>query len=83
MICWIDYPHNFLQKTAVAVAVTKKGRGLIKLNGTPIELVRPEILRYKVFEPVLLLGRAKFANIDIRVRVKGGGYTAQIYGIVP
>jgi ribosomal protein S9 len=54
---------------------------LIKLNGTPIELVRPEILRYKVFEPILLLGRAKFANIDIRIRVKGGGYTAQIYGM--
>ena len=40
-----------------------------------------EILRYKVFEPVLLLGSSKFANVDIRVRVKGGGQVAQIYAV--
>merc|ERR1712007_238545 len=45
------------------------------------ELVEPEILRYKVFEPILLLGRERFANVDIRIRVKGGGYTSQIYAI--
>jgi len=65
----------------VAVSYCKKGRGLIKINGCPIELVEPEILRYKVFEPILLLGRDRFANVDIRIRVKGGGYTAQIYAI--
>merc|ERR1712187_166258 len=69
------------KKTAVAVSYCKKGRGLIKINGCPIELVEPEILRYKVFEPILLLGRDRFANVDIRIRVKGGGYTAQIYAI--
>eukprot|EP00010_Vexillifera_abyssalis_P008614 CAMPEP_0201544150 /NCGR_PEP_ID=MMETSP0173_2-20130828/691_1 /ASSEMBLY_ACC=CAM_ASM_000268 /TAXON_ID=218659 /ORGANISM="Vexillifera sp., Strain DIVA3 564/2" /LENGTH=142 /DNA_ID=CAMNT_0047952179 /DNA_START=69 /DNA_END=497 /DNA_ORIENTATION=- len=69
------------KKTAVAVAHCKQGRGLIKINGCPIELVKPEILRYKVFEPILLLGNDRFANVDIRVRAKGGGYTAQIYAI--
>merc|ERR1712060_682806 len=69
------------KKTAVAVSYCKKGRGLIKINGCPIELVEPETLRYKVFEPILLLGRDRFANVDIRIRVKGGGYTAQIYAI--
>eukprot|EP00310_Coccolithus_braarudii_P003468 CAMPEP_0183378200 /NCGR_PEP_ID=MMETSP0164_2-20130417/124789_1 /TAXON_ID=221442 /ORGANISM="Coccolithus pelagicus ssp braarudi, Strain PLY182g" /LENGTH=140 /DNA_ID=CAMNT_0025555749 /DNA_START=446 /DNA_END=868 /DNA_ORIENTATION=- len=69
------------KKTAVAVSYCKKGRGLIKINGCPIELVEPEILRYKVFEPILLLGHDRFANVDIRIRVKGGGYTAQIYAI--
>merc|ERR1712085_51098 len=69
------------KKTAVAVAYCKKGRGLIKINGCPIELVEPEMLRYKVFEPILLLGRERFANVDIRLRVKGGGYTSQIYAI--
>merc|ERR1712127_705793 len=68
-------------KTAVAVAYCKKGRGLIKIDGCPIELVEPESLRYKVFEPILLLGRDRFANVDIRVRVKGGGFTSQIYAI--
>ena len=69
------------KKSAVAVSFCKKGRGLIKINGCPIELVEPEMLRYKVFEPILLLGRERFANVDIRLRVKGGGYTSQIYAI--
>ncbi len=43
--------------------------------------MEPEVLRYKVFEPILLLGRERFANMDIRIRVKGGGYTSQIYAI--
>mmetsp|Transcript_26135 Transcript_26135/g.89399 ORF Transcript_26135/g.89399 Transcript_26135/m.89399 type:complete len:142 (-) Transcript_26135:32-457(-) len=69
------------KKTAIAVSYCKKGRGLIKINGTPIELVEPEILRYKVFEPILLLGRERFAGVDIRIRVRGGGYTSRIYAI--
>ena len=35
----------------------------------------------KTFEPILLVGMQKFENVDIRVRVKGGGYTAQIYAV--
>ena len=69
------------KKTAVAVAHCTKGRGLIKVNGCPIELVQPEILRYKVFEPILLVGREKFNQVDIRLRVRGGGYTSQIYAL--
>jgi len=82
----MEAPQEMVQvfgrkKTAVAVAVCKRGRGLIKINGCPIELVEPEILRYKVYEPILLLGRARFAGVDMRVRVKGGGHTSQIYAI--
>jgi len=69
------------KKTAVAVAFCKRGRGLIKINGSPLELVEPEIMRYKVYEPILLLGRARFAGVDMRVRVKGGGQVSQIYAI--
>jgi len=69
------------KKNAVAVSYCKKGRGLVKINGCPIELVEPEILRYKVFEPILLLGRERFSIMDLRIRVKGGGYTSQIYAI--
>jgi len=29
----------------------------------------------------LLIGLDKFANVDIRVRVKGGGHTSQVYAI--
>ncbi|KAG5014796.1 hypothetical protein JHK82_020479 [Glycine max] len=69
------------KKTAVAVTYCKRGRGLIKINGCPIELVEPEILRFKAFEPILLLGRHRFAGVDMRIRVKGGGHTSQIYAI--
>eukprot|EP00580_Thalassiosira_gravida_P009398 CAMPEP_0201652366 /NCGR_PEP_ID=MMETSP0493-20130528/44439_1 /ASSEMBLY_ACC=CAM_ASM_000838 /TAXON_ID=420259 /ORGANISM="Thalassiosira gravida, Strain GMp14c1" /LENGTH=221 /DNA_ID=CAMNT_0048128879 /DNA_START=1118 /DNA_END=1785 /DNA_ORIENTATION=+ len=69
------------KKTATACAFAKQGRGLIKVNGQPIENIEPECLRLKAFEPVLILGQDKFANLDIRIRVKGGGYTAQIYAI--
>nr|GMD02657.1 40S ribosomal protein S16 [Ipomoea batatas]GMD05110.1 40S ribosomal protein S16 [Ipomoea batatas]GMD07164.1 40S ribosomal protein S16 [Ipomoea batatas] len=62
------------KKTAVAVTHCKRGRGLIKINGVPIELIQPEILRYKAFEPILLLGRHRFAGVDMRIRVKGGAF---------
>ncbi|CAD0046831.1 unnamed protein product, partial [Aureobasidium pullulans] len=63
------------KKTATAVAHCKQGQGLIKVNGQPISLVQPEILRFKVYEPVLILGLDKF------VRVSGGGHTSQVYAI--
>lgn len=68
------------KKTATAVAHCKEGKGMIRVNGVPLELVQPEILRLKAFEPILILGKERFANVDIRVRVKGGGHTSQIYG---
>ena len=69
------------KKTATAVAYCKRGHGLIKVNGCPLELLQPEILRVKAYEPILLLGKEKFSDVDIRVRVKGGGYTSQVYAI--
>ncbi|GKV38513.1 hypothetical protein SLEP1_g46424 [Rubroshorea leprosula] len=69
------------KKTAVAVTYCKRGKGLIKINGCPIELVEPEILRFKGIEPILLLGRHRFNGVDMRIRVKGGGHTSQIYAI--
>ena len=35
----------------------------------------------QVYEPLLIVGLDKFANVDIRVRVSGGGHTSQIYAI--
>ena len=63
------------------MAFVKKGTGIIKVNGVPITLLQPEMLKLKTFEPVLVLGADKFAGVDIRVRVKGGGTTSQIYAI--
>jgi small subunit ribosomal protein S16e len=30
---------------------------------------------------LLIIGLDKFANVDIRVRVRGGGHTSQVYAI--
>lgn len=69
------------KKNAVAVALFKPGKGTIRVNGVPIDLVEPAALRQKVLEPVLLLGQDRFSEYDIRIRVRGGGYTSQIYAI--
>ena len=34
-----------------------------------------------MYEPILLLGKERFAKVDIRVRVRGGGLVSQIYAI--
>ena len=57
------------------------GRGSIRVNGRPLHLVEPQALRFKLEEPIYLLGRDKFTGVDIRVRVKGGGRVAQVYAI--
>ncbi len=77
-ICLFSFPR---QKTAVAVAHTKRGKGLVRLNGVPIDLVQPDTLRLKAVEPILLLGKERFANVDIRIRVKGGGHVSQMYAV--
>ena len=69
------------KKNAVAVAVVKSGKGVFRVNGSPIEILEPQSLRVKVLEPILLLGLKRFQNLDIRVRVRGGGYVSQIYAI--
>ena len=63
------------KKSATAVAHVKKGKGLIKVNGVPLSLVEPEVIRVKVFEPLLIVG------LDIRIRVAGGGHVSQVYAI--
>ena len=51
------------------------------LSGAPIELLQPETLKFKAMEPILLLGRERFANLDLRIRVKGGGHVSQVYAV--
>lgn len=59
----------------------RAGKGVFRVNGSPVDLLDPAALRVKVMEPVLLLGLQRFQNLDIRVRVRGSGYVAQIYAI--
>ena len=36
------------KKTAVAVALCKTGSGVLKLNGCPMDLITPDVLKMKV-----------------------------------
>merc|ERR1719424_1599481 len=75
------------KKNAVAVAVVKAGKGNIRVNGVPIDQMQPEILRVKIYEPLILLGKGmegasgKWGQLDFKIRVKGGGYVSQVYAI--
>ncbi|CAH8572533.1 unnamed protein product [Heterobilharzia americana] len=67
------------KKTATAVAHCKLGSGSIRVNGRPLDVLEPRPLLPKLMEPILLLGKHGISNLDIRVRVSGGGRVAQIY----
>ncbi|CDR95791.1 ribosomal protein S16, putative [Babesia bigemina] len=69
------------KKRAVAVALCTRGSGMIRVNGRPLDHIRPEALRTKVLEPLYVMGSKRIANIDIRIRVRGGGFTGQVYAI--
>ena len=69
------------KRNAVAVALAREGKGHIRLNGQPLTLVEPSIMRIKAMEPLLLLKREHYQHIDVRMRVKGGGQSAQVYAV--
>ncbi|AAK39784.1 40S ribosomal protein S16 (nucleomorph) [Guillardia theta] len=70
------------KKNSTAIALVKgPGKGIIKVNGIPIDLLQPETLKIKVFEPFFILRSDTFTDIDIRIKVKGGGHVSQLYAI--
>ncbi len=64
------------RKTAIARAVVKSGKGRVRVNHKPIELIDPEIARLKMMEP-LILAREMVDKVDINVTVEGGGFMGQ------
>ena len=69
------------KKNATAVTLCSEGKGDIRVNGKPLNLIEPEPLRLKVFEPILLVGGNKFKDLSIKVRVRGGGASNQIFAV--
>jgi small subunit ribosomal protein S9 len=64
------------RKAAIARATVRKGQGLLRYNGVPVELVEPEIVRQKIQEPLLMVGdRVRAVNITVSTR--GGGVIGQ------
>ncbi|MFX0122326.1 MAG: 30S ribosomal protein S9 [Candidatus Hodarchaeota archaeon] len=65
------------RRTAIARAIIKEGNGRVLINGKPIEIVEPEIVRMKLMEPFYFIEDKTRLSVDIKVKVKGGGYMGQ------
>jgi small subunit ribosomal protein S9 len=65
------------RKTAVAKAVVKPGMGRIRINMTPLEIYEPEVARQKIMEPLIQAGDEVWKQLDIDIKVWGGGYMGQ------
>ncbi len=64
------------RKRAVARAVVREGKGLVRINRIPLEIYTPEVVRQRILEPFHLAG-GKGSAIDIDVNVSGGGVMGQ------
>ncbi len=65
------------RKTATARAVVKPGIGRIRINGIPLEIYEPAIAREKIMEPLVQAGDDVWRQLDIDIKVSGGGYMGQ------
>ncbi len=65
------------RRTAIARAIIKEGKGRVLINGKPIEIIEPEFVRMKLIEPFYFLDDKIKSKIDIKVKVKGGGFMGQ------
>lgn len=64
------------RKSAVARASVRKGKGLVRINGVPVEMHAPDLARAMIMEPLTLAGD-RSSKVDIEVNVMGGGVMGQ------
>lgn len=64
------------RKTSSAHVFIKKGRGQIRINNVPLEMIPHETAREIMLAPLELIGGMR-KKIDISVRVRGGGFMGQ------
>jgi len=65
------------RKTATSRAVVRQGIGRVRINRTPVEIFEPTIAREKIMEPLVQAGDEVRKQLDIDVKVLGGGYMGQ------
>jgi small subunit ribosomal protein S9 len=64
------------RKTAIAKVTIKKGIGRVRVNKKPLELLEPDVARWKIIEPLKIANR--YADeVDIYATVRGGGFMSQ------
>lgn len=65
------------RKTAIAKAIIRPGEGRIRINNIPLEIYEPEVVRLKILEPLIEAGEEVWKNLNIDVKVRGGGFMGQ------
>lgn len=65
------------RKTATARAVVRPGLGRVRINRTPLEIYEPKVAREKMMEPLIQAGDEIWKQLDIDIKVSGGGYMGQ------
>lgn len=65
------------RKTAIARATIREGKGRVRINHKPVEIIEPEIARFTIMEPLVLAGDEVVGKVDIDVKVEGGGFMGQ------
>lgn len=65
------------RKTAVARATVRTGKGRVRINNVPVEIFEPLIARDKILEPLRLAGDNVWKQLDIDIRMSGGGFMGQ------
>ena len=66
------------RKTAVARATVKAGKGRVRVNSEPIEIIQPALSRRKAMEPLVIADAMnRLSKVDINVLTHGGGVMGQ------
>ena len=66
------------RKTAVARATVKAGKGRVRVNSEPIEILQPALSRRKAMEPLVIADAMnRLSKVDINLTTTGGGIMGQ------
>ena len=65
------------RKTAIARATVRLGKGRVRINNVPLEIFEPKLARDKILEPLFLVDEKVWDEVDINVKVSGGGFMGQ------
>ena len=66
------------RKTAVARAAVKAGKGRVRVNSEPIQILQPALSRQKAMEPLIIADAMnRMSKVDINVLIHGGGVMGQ------
>lgn len=64
------------RKSASAHVHITEGKGRVRINNVPVELIQHEMARETILLPLRLAGKRR-DKVDVSVRVSGGGFMGQ------